>query len=182
MSVLSQFTNNLVRKQQIFTTSGTFVPSATLLARGGWVEVTCVGGGGGGFNGSSSGGGGGGAVVKKIVQVTGNVTVTIGAGGIAGAPGTPGGTTSFGSLVSAAGGDRGWSTGGQSGNGFISKSLHGAGAGGHASDNGPGPGINGYGVGGLGVDNDSPAPSNTGCGGNRYQNGASGICIVEWFE
>jgi hypothetical protein len=200
----------LIPKQQIFTSSGTFTPSARLLALGGWVEVICVGGGGGGYypgSGTFMSGGGGGAVVRKIVQVTGNVTVTIGAGGTGGSNPTQGGTTSFGSLVTAIGGyPGGASYGGASGNGLISSNTGGAGAGGSPlamplivggyytwSLGGTiclgGPNLWGYGGGGCGTSNNSyydfytfAGPPNTGRGGTRDSGGTSGICIVEWFE
>lgn len=210
MSSLLQYIAGLVPKQQIFTSSGTFTPSARLLALGGWVEVLCVGGGGGGYypgTGNFMSGGGGGAVVKKIVQVSGNVTVTIGSGGTGGASPTAGGTTTFGSLVSAPGGQPGGTTyGGTSGNGLISSNTGGSGAGGAAfaypivvagsytwSLGGTacsgGPNLYGYGGGGCGTTNKSyydynafSGPPNTGRGGTRDSGGTSGICIVEWFE
>lgn len=202
MSYLTQFFSGggVTRKrQQVFTSSGTFTPSARLLALGGYVEVLCVGGGGGAY--ADSGyyyGGGGGAVVRRIVQVTGNVSVTVGAGGVNGGDG---GDTSFGSLVVAAGG-KGISGGFASGNGHAAATLGipsrsesytaGGGAGGPAvlmytgesSPSAllgigpiPGPGIDGYGCGGR--YNVNPAP-NSGSGGGG--DGASGICIVEWLE
>ena len=96
---------------QEFLTSGTFKPSAGLLAAGGVVEVLLVGGGGGGgsgYGGNGGGGGGGGAVFKKYLTVTGPVTVTI-ASSVAGslgattAAGGTGNTSSFGALLSAPG-------------------------------------------------------------------------------
>jgi len=115
-----------VKKQQVFTVSGTFTPSPGLLAAGGVVEVRCVGGGGGGAIGpmaqnaksvsSNSAGGGSGADITRIVTITGPVTVLVGAGGTGGAWSGPprtrheptdGGTTSFGNLVVAPGGKSG---------------------------------------------------------------------------
>ncbi|MCX8008273.1 MAG: loricrin-like protein [Patescibacteria group bacterium] len=209
MSVFTQFLPGRIRKQQIFTSSGTFTPSARLLALGGWVEVLCVGGGGGGYTdgGNVKTGGGGGAVVRRIVQVTGPVTVTIGAGGTGGTNPTSGGTTSFGSLVSAPGGSAGNNAfGGTSGNGIPSGCAGGSGAGGPAPIVGlysggyytvwgswhvspGGPGLYGYGRGGAGTSNNSQyglnpfsGPPNSGSGGSVGEAGASGICIVEWFE
>ena len=210
MSTLLQFSTGISKRQQIFTSSGTFTPSASLLALGGWVEVLCVGGGGGGYypgSGTVMTGGGGGAVVRRVVQVTGNVTVTIGAGGTGGSSPTAGGTTSFGSLVSAAGGSPGGtSVGGACGSGLISNHPGGAGAGGSGFPIAiisagyytwiltglaamGGPGIDGYGQGGAGTSNsniytfnDFGGPPNTGRGGTRANGGTSGICIVEWFE
>jgi len=90
MSNLSQFLGGKVKRTQTFNTSGTFTPSASLLASGGWVEVTAVGGGGGGAagvmttNGHFAGGGGGGAVVTQTLQLSGATGVQVGAGGSAG--------------------------------------------------------------------------------------------------
>jgi len=201
MSVFTQFFQGLSKRQQIFTSSGTFTPSARLLALGGWVEVICVGGGGGGYaSGIIKTGGGGAQVTRRIVQVTGNVTVTIGAGGTGGSTPTQGGTTSFGSLVNAAGGlaanqyggsndlySYASSAGGMSQNSFsISIPLPG-----YTSSAGFGglPPFESYGIGGQGSlntnyynYNSTNAPDNSGMGGHYGGNGGSGICIVEWWE
>lgn len=97
--------------------------------------VTCIGGGGGGgstywYNYSSyygyiktSGGGGSGNVNTKTVSLAKNstITITIGAGG---ALSSTGGTTAFGSYVSATGGSCGTNAGsggaGSGGSGFNS--------------------------------------------------------------
>lgn len=115
---------------QQFTSSGTFTPSAALLAKGGFVNIILVGAGGGGRSGdvsttsspnSGALAGGGGEVVIRTVRVTGAVTVTIGTGGAGGAAvtastdtsgnaGAAGGNSLFGSLARAyggAGGDTG---------------------------------------------------------------------------
>jgi hypothetical protein len=66
MSVLSQFTGSVKLRYQEFLSTGTFTPSAKLLANGGQVEVFMVGGGAGGGSsnaGSFTGGGGGGGQV-----------------------------------------------------------------------------------------------------------------------
>lgn len=96
-----------------FTTSGTFVTPSGVNA----VDLVLVGGGGCGGGAFRSGGnsnnivgkgGGGGAgevVTLTSASVSGSVTVTIGAGGVA-ANDTSGGTTFFGS-ASAVGGGRG---------------------------------------------------------------------------
>lgn len=101
---------------QTFTASGTYtVPSGTR-----YVIVEAVGGGAGGGGTDNSGGsagevgqsGGGGAYVRKLVDLLGvtSVTVTIGAAGAAGAEGvsgngTDGGDTTFGSYITAEGGN-----------------------------------------------------------------------------
>lgn len=100
--------------QQVFTASGTYTPTTNMA----YCIIECVGGGGGaggvigsgGFI-SCSGGGGSGAYSrsrKTAVQVGASQTVTIGTAGSGGAagnnPGSAGGTTSVGSLVTAPGG------------------------------------------------------------------------------
>lgn len=101
-------------RTQTFTSSGSWTAPTGVFA----VEVFAVGGGGGGGGGGTGttrmgGGGGGGAAIYRMVSVTPGVTytVTIGAGGSGGAPGanngSNGGTTSFGSLVTAPGGGGG---------------------------------------------------------------------------
>lgn len=202
MSILSQFFQGLSKRQQIFTSSGTFTPSARLLALGGWVEVICIGGGGGGYvSGTIKTGGGGGMCSRNIVQVTGNVTVTIGAGGTGGASPTDGGATTFGSLVAAAGGLKGNQYAGGANDWYTYASSAGG-----MSQNGISPtmtlpiayqfvGFGGlpiyewYGVGGQGTlntnlynYNSTGAPSNSGIGGHYGGNGGSGICIVNWWE
>lgn len=93
-------------KRQVFTTSGTYIPSAGLI----YADVEIVGGGGGsgGALGSASpgastgGGGGAGGYSKRMfsaAQIGGNGVVIVGAGGTGGAAGTNngtnGGTTTF---------------------------------------------------------------------------------------
>lgn len=101
-------------KSQRFTANGTFTPSAALLAKGGWVRVRLVAGGGGGGTGGNNYvpvGGGGGGTRDAVVQVTGAVSVTVGAGGASGqeidTAGSNGGNSSFDSLATAVGGGGG---------------------------------------------------------------------------
>jgi hypothetical protein len=69
------------------------------------IRVTAYGGGAGGQSGTGGGGSGGiGFVTLEASAVTTNVTVTIGAGGAVGASG---GTTSFGTYITATGGSTG---------------------------------------------------------------------------
>lgn len=103
------------RNLQTFTASGTWTkPDAAQFV---FVEQW-GGGGGGGANTASSqiGGGSGGEYVCKwflASDLAGTVTVTIGAGGAGGAagtnPGSAGGTTTFGALLSSIGGNPGTS-------------------------------------------------------------------------
>ena len=96
---------------QKFTASGTWTKPTNVDV----VFVICVGGGGGGASSGSSsyygGGGGGGQVKSGYVSVSGDVSVTIGAGGAGGASGenagNDGGDTSFGTDIIAEGGKGG---------------------------------------------------------------------------
>jgi hypothetical protein len=104
--------------QQKFSTPGTFTYTPTPGME--CCIIECVGGGGGGGGGSGTdgctyggGGGGGAAYARKLAtaaDVGAALTVTVGAGGIAGngtASGGQGGPTSVGSLCAAAGGNEG---------------------------------------------------------------------------
>lgn len=100
---------------QEFSTAGSF--SWTKPAKGTRVLIECIGGGGSGGRGGSGdggGGGGGGSFVSRTMPlsaVSSTETVTVGAGGAAqtsdNADGQAGGTSSFGSHVSAPGGGGG---------------------------------------------------------------------------
>jgi len=88
MSNLSQFLGGKIKKSQVITATGTFSPSSTLIASGGWVDAFVVGGGAGGLSTAYSGyGGGGGGVCTSTIQLstTQTINVTIGAGGAASA-------------------------------------------------------------------------------------------------
>lgn len=204
-----------------FTSSGTWTcPAGVDLAR-----VLCVGGGGGGSVQEDSpaygNGGGGGAIVEKTVPVTPGTpyTITVGAGGAGGwtttgdgqnHAGNSGGSSSFGSLVTAVGGQGGQTTAG----GTAGNMLSGAGGSGELSESGrpslyasggalytnstnrAGGGGGSWGAGAAGysanVTGQAPAAAvaNTGGGGGGYASlyhgtggaGGSGIVIVEWFE
>ena len=104
-------------KVQVFTASGSYVPSANLIS----AVVECVGGGGGGGGtpGSvnyvySGGGGGAGSYSRKYLtaaQIGASQTITIGALGAGGAAGSnngaTGGDTNFGSFCIGKGGSGG---------------------------------------------------------------------------
>lgn len=106
-----------------FSTVGTFtwtVPTGVTKA---WVYVTGSGGGGGGSGsstGAAGGGGGAGATALKLVSLVGvpSVSITIPAGGAGGTgssgTGSLGGTTSFGGIVTAGGGNGGSPSAGNS--------------------------------------------------------------------
>lgn len=120
MSNLSEFVGGGKLCTQEFLASGTFTPSTRLLALGGVVLVEAIGGGASGaarWSNSSTmadqgaSGGDAGQYVEALVTVTAAVAVTIGAGGARASAafgeskdGLSGGATSFGALLTAAGG------------------------------------------------------------------------------
>jgi hypothetical protein len=159
---------------QVFTSTGTYTPTANMA----YCIVEAVGGGGGGGgvpNNTSSqacaaGGGGGGGYARihlSAATVGSSQTVTINTGGSGGAagsnPGSSGGSVTFGSLLTANGG-AGGAAGVASSTGLTIKA---GGLGGTASSGdfnatgGPG----GYGSGSAG------GPSWGGQGGNSYLGG-----------
>lgn len=99
-------------RRQVFASSGTYTPDASLI----YADIRAFGGGGGGGGVSAvaaaaAGGGASGSECGKVVTaatIGASQTVTIGAGGTAGAntggTGGTGGTTTVGSIVSATGG------------------------------------------------------------------------------
>ena len=107
-------------KIEVFSTPGVYVWPVPILMQLGIIKptvyVTAGGGGTGGVpnvsasNIAISGAGGAGGTAKKVVDLTGvtSVTITVGAGGVAGAVGIstggPGGASSFGAYCSANGG------------------------------------------------------------------------------
>lgn len=101
---------------QVFTTSGTYTPTAGMKQ----CQIVCVGGGGAGGGGTVTGigqhsagsGGGYGEYSSGIFSsstIGGSQTITIGAGGtgVSGAAGNNGGNSSVGSLISSFGGSGG---------------------------------------------------------------------------
>jgi len=154
-------------RSQVFTSSGTYTPSAGML----YCIVEGVGGGGGGGGGAASGiraGGGGGAggyfrETYSAATIGASKAITIGAGGAggstAGSNGTAGGTTSVGALAQATGGAGGFGTSGTSGGGS-------GGVGSSADIN-----ITGGGGGsGIGI---SPTAAIGGAGGNSLLGGGA---------
>lgn len=201
-------------KTQTFTSSGTWTRPSTV----NMVYVSMAGGGGKGGSGyqtgnnSGYGGGGGGAgqyYLRHPVAVSGNVSVTVGAGSIY--TSVPGENSAFGSLIAVggsngdssngvyhgAGGTGGGGSGMQSGTGLNS------GAGGNGTGGGGGGGTP-FGQGGGGADqyyangpylNGGNAAANTGAGGGGgagtgYNqpspgvggNGGSGVVILDYCE
>ena len=136
---------------QVFTASGTWTkPNGVRAAK---VRVIGGGGGSGGCNSAGTGaaesaGGGGGGYAEELIlaaSLSATETVTVGAGGTAGASGTnaggTGGTSSFGAHCSAAGGTGGGGGANTTGTNSITPGVGGAGAGGDLNINGGGGGF-----------------------------------------
>ena len=133
--------------KQVFTTSDTWVKPST----GTIALITLWGGGGSGarYGGTAGGGGGGGACVQRLFQLSdlpASAAVVLGAGGAAigsttDANGNVGGTSTFGSLMSAYGGAGGSRTGvggtiiatGGGGGGSLAAGSSSTGGAGHGS-------------------------------------------------
>ncbi|WP_431282731.1 hypothetical protein ACQW02_25540 [Humitalea sp. 24SJ18S-53] len=186
----------------VYIAGGSFVvPAGVRRVKGrGWGG----GGGGAGNINTSSGtsGGGGGGYFEGIVDVVPGqvVPISIGAAGIGGANtvganGTPGGITSFGSFMSATGGQGGRydnASGGIGGVGVGGQINISGDQGGTASPVG-GSYIGGYGgttfcgapagpnISGQGLSGRFPGGGGSGSSANNYGgNGAPGYLIVEW--
>lgn len=167
-------------KFQIFAASGTFTPSAGLLAQGGVCLVHLVGGGGNGGNGGEvcgGGGGGSGEYKRTYLTLSAAQTVTIGAAGS---------SSTFGGLITAITGQTG-------NNGFSINQEGTGGAGGVAGSNatirGGAGGSSFIGRGGTAGSNSAGGAGGAGAGGgggsgNNYAGGAggAGYCLVEWWE
>jgi hypothetical protein len=168
---------------QTFASSGTWTKPAGINL----IEVELVGGGGGGSAGYADGspGGGAGGYSRKLIDVSSitSETVTIGSGGAAGTStsnGSAGGTTSFGSHMSATGG-----SGSAYGTNAISASGSGSGGnlnlpGGEGTysrtQNANGGGVGGasyFGAGGIGAWETGTSGSAQGYGSGGAGGGAS---------
>lgn len=183
--------NGIPGNIQVFTSSGTWTrPSGIDQV---YVKAWGAGGGGGARQG---GGGGGGGYAEGLIDVTGNVTVTIGAAGTGGSSGagTAGGNTTFAgsTTLTANGGGAGLESaggaGGSASNGDINltgqtgetgaSNLGGYGGASFGGSTTPrsllnttnGVGINAYSVGSGG--------SGGGTSGNAGGNGSNGMVIV----
>ncbi|EQB1748472.1 glycine-rich domain-containing protein, partial [Citrobacter farmeri] len=175
------------------------------LRKGRKCYVKVIGGGGSGGRAAGGGGGGGGGIAEKLIDLTEveSVTLTVGNGGIAPAAGTSniagtnGGTTSFGSILSATGGTGGATpSGGACGVGIggdfntslgpgnpgssFSTSFVGGSGGGPggqgAVDTSTHDGLDAYGPGGGGAGAALGAPAVAGRGGK----GGNGVIIIRW--
>src|SRR5450830_181709 len=208
-------------RYQEFTSSALFTPSAALLANGGqvWVRALVAAGAGGSagvfgvdpygtpYGGGGRSGGGGEVLLDRLVTVTGPVAVTIGSGGLGGTGvtgytgnlGTDGGASSFGSLLTAAGGKADGTSGNGNGpsgagNGMPGTPLMGFGG------SMKGPGAQGGGAGApayymSGVSfyagESAPTKPNLGWGGKGGPStnpwaagipGQAGYCLIWWLE
>jgi hypothetical protein len=111
LAVSTQFTNF-----QLFTTAGTWTRPAGVNT----VYAIVFGGGGGGPQSTNTNQGGYGGLAAGFLSVSGNVSVTVGAGGTGSntANGTAGGTSSF-STISATGGGGDFATNGAGSGGDV---------------------------------------------------------------
>ena len=175
---------------QVFTSSGTYTPTAGTTR----IKVKAIGGGGAGggavatSTGVSAGGGGGSGAYAEGYYTSGfsGLTVTIGAAGASasGAEGGNGGTTSFGALISCPGGGGGQIS--TASNTTISYSSQGGPGGtptgsglivsgkGQPGQNGIAFGTAGIGIGGIG------APSPFGGGGTQAVNADAGVSAASY--
>jgi hypothetical protein len=142
-------TNSFVKNVYVFTSNGTYTKSGSDVKK---VRVICVGGGGGGRGYGESGGAGGYAERTLGAEAMSTVSVTVGGGGAGGnyfGNSPAGGTTSFGSYLSATGG--------------FGANNHGSHIGGHGGVGSTGDVIS-YGGGGKGHNNGYNNPSNSAVG------------------
>jgi len=183
-SFVTSANNGCFSNWQLFTANGTFTVPAGVTK----IKVFVYGGGAGGGYGSVSGGGGGGAggYAEGIYTVVPGTpyTVTIGSGGAGGVPvlpGTSGGTSSFGALISATGGSGGASAalggaGGFGSGGYLNSTLGNGGA--ASTDVLSG---NGTGGGGTGA-NITGGGFGGGAGGGGFGGGNGGYASSSGFS
>ena len=169
----------LTPKFQEFNASGTFTPSQALIDAGGYIEVFLVAGGGK-PDGSSNGGSGGEALTKKMYLTSLNaISIVIGSGGAT--SNSLGGNSSF--SGSAAGGIDVLTLGGA---GRINTQQTTTSPSWMAASSATaGDGVFGYGAGGRSDTSGTGIyipKANTGQGGSLSINGASGYCLIKWYE
>ncbi len=168
----------------VFTSSGTWTkPSGVSYV---YVKIWGGGGGGGTSSGDNNGyGGGGGGYAEGIVQVTGNVSVTIGAGG---SHDNNGGNSSFvgaTSLIANGGAGGSSNNGGSGGGASIGGTTYGfaisGGNGNYSGGGSPMGGAGGSHGSAAGVSGCVPGGGGGG-GGGGYSGGAgaNGLCIIMW--
>ena len=185
----------------VFNTPGVSnwnVPEA--LQQGRKCQVTVIGGGASGGSTTDitkrGGGGGGGGYSKLLLDLTdvSSVTVTVGSAGagVTTGNGASGGSSSFGSYLSATGGQYGYggtsTSGGSSGDGIGGDVNQGLGWGDDGSANSANCGGNGGGPGGQGSTVVGMDATGYGGGGggitanssNKSGSGKNGIVIIEW--
>ncbi|HHV8856542.1 TPA: hypothetical protein ACURG5_001397 [Escherichia coli] len=185
----------------VFNTPGVSnwnVPEA--LQQGRKCQVTVIGGGASGGSTTDTtkrgGGGGGGGYSKLLLDLTdvSSVTVTVGSAGagVTTGNGASGGSSSFGSYLSATGGQYGYggtsTSGGSSGDGIGGDVNQGLGWGDDGSANSANCGGNGGGPGGRGSTGVGLDATGYGGGGggitanssNKSGSGKNGIVIIEW--
>lgn len=191
--------SNSIIPPQTYTTPGTYtfvVPAGVTT-----LSAAAIGGGGGGYGGGgNAGGGGGGGAFRYVnnISVTPaqNITVTVGAAGVAGNSATNGGQSSFGSSVVAPGGSAasgvtggsggtgGTGSGGDGGNGGSAGGSYGAGstgsggAGGAGGRNNKGGGGTSGSLGNASYDqtrNGSASGGSGGFGGGRNGDSGGGV-------
>lgn len=164
---------------RIFTSSGTYTPTASMK----YCIVECIGGGGGGAGVTSSstsfyvGGGGGGGGYARIVLTAASIgaskAVTIGAAGTGGLAGTnnggTGGATSLGTLCVAGGGLGGISS--------TALGVSAAVLGGNGGSGTVGDFFTTGTIGGYGIASSSDSSTISGCGGSTFFGGA-GNCVI----
>lgn len=194
---LTDFIPTVSRGYKLLTSSTVFEVPADVTS----MKVTVVGGGGGGAKGTTAlggGGGGGGVAIQEVTGLTpgSSIQVTVGGAGlgttIAGTSGKSGGTSSFGSYVSATGGAGGaFYLGGVGGTG-SGAGLNFSGSSGATSAEGSGGGTCGGSTGmfggspGYGSGNPSQNATGYGHGGGgtvssqTSGNGSPGLVILEW--
>ena len=136
------------------------------------IRAFVVGGGGGGLYTGTYASGAGGGYAEKVITVTPGqiISYTVGAGGNIGTPtGNSGGTSSFGSVISATGGGGGPESGSAAGGSGTGGDINKSGGNGSAGTSGGGGGGAGHAYG-----NGSPGSAQSGGGFNGLRSTVDG--------